>query len=79
MLLAGAALPGDAGPEGQVSWAVHVTVVPAWFDPGEAPIGTALMVLYALHDARAGTEVLPGRGHRQPCGDGQRPGLGPGF
>ena len=50
-LAIGAALPADAGPEGQVTWAVHVTLVPAWFDPGEAPIGTAFMVLYALHDA----------------------------
>jgi len=51
LLAIGAALPADAGPEGQVTWAVHVTLVPAWFEPGEAPIGTAFMVLYALHDA----------------------------
>ena len=26
---------GAAGPEGQITWAVHTTLVPAWFDPAE--------------------------------------------
>ena len=25
----------------QLTWASHVTVVPAWFDPGEASVGSA--------------------------------------
>jgi peptide/nickel transport system substrate-binding protein len=50
-LTIGAAHPADASPEGQITWASHVTVVPAWFDPGEASVGSAFMVLYALHDA----------------------------
>src|SRR5215510_9007149 len=43
--------PVDAAPEGQITWASQVTVVPGWFDPGEASVGSASMVLYALHDA----------------------------
>src|SRR5215510_9564357 len=43
--------PVDAAPEGQIIWASHVTVVPGWFDPGETSVGSASMVLYALHDA----------------------------
>jgi len=38
-----------AGPEGQITWAEHTTLVPAWLDPGEAMILTG--ALYALHDA----------------------------
>src|SRR5258706_694411 len=41
-----------AGPEGQMIWAVHVSIAPAWFDPGEHPgIVTSMMIFYALHDA----------------------------
>src|SRR5258708_5090825 len=41
-----------AGPDGQLTWAVHTTLVPAWFDPIDLPgVITPYMVLYALHDA----------------------------
>src|SRR5438132_11590223 len=50
-----AAAPGRtraAGPEGQLSWGVHISLAPTWFDPAETPgIITPFMVLYALHDA----------------------------
>ncbi len=39
-------------PVGQVTWAVHISLAPTWFDPAETPgIGTPFMILYALHDA----------------------------
>lgn len=39
-------------PSGQMTWAVHVTIAPAWFDPAETlPVITPYMMLYALHDA----------------------------
>jgi peptide/nickel transport system substrate-binding protein len=45
-------VPGAAAPEGQVTWAVHISLAPTWFDPAETPgIGTPFMMLYALHDA----------------------------
>jgi peptide/nickel transport system substrate-binding protein len=47
-------LTGSAGaaPEGQLTWAVHVSLAPAWFDPAEtAGIITPFMFLYAIHDA----------------------------
>src|SRR5262245_33489190 len=45
--------------EGQMMWAVHISVAPAWCDPSETPgIVTAVMVPYALHDAVA--KPLPG-------------------
>jgi peptide/nickel transport system substrate-binding protein len=39
-------------PEGEMRWALYVTLSPAWFDPGEV-VGliTPFWVLYALHDA----------------------------
>jgi peptide/nickel transport system substrate-binding protein len=39
-------------PEGEMRWALYVTLAPAWFDPGEA-VGelTPFWVLYAIHDA----------------------------
>jgi peptide/nickel transport system substrate-binding protein len=59
------AVPAAAGPEGQMTWAVHITLAPTWFDPAETPgIGTPLMILYALHDALVkpmpGNAMAPG-------------------
>ncbi len=35
-----------------MSWAVHVSLAPTWFDPAETSgIITPFMVLYAIHDA----------------------------
>jgi peptide/nickel transport system substrate-binding protein len=43
-------LGGDTA--GQLTWAVHVSLAPTWFDPAETPgIITPFMELYALHDA----------------------------
>jgi len=40
------------GPQGTLTWGVHVTLAPTWFDPAETPgIVTPFMVLYGLHDA----------------------------
>src|SRR6478672_7164635 len=43
----------QAKPDGEMRWALYVTVAPAWFDPGESVVGviTPFWVLYALHDA----------------------------
>jgi peptide/nickel transport system substrate-binding protein len=55
VLLAGA--PSDdaaaqAKPDGEMRWALYVTLSPAWFDPGEVVgVLTPFWVLYALHDA----------------------------
>ena len=39
-------------PEGEMRWALYVTVPPAWFDPAEVVgVITPFWVLYALHDA----------------------------
>jgi peptide/nickel transport system substrate-binding protein len=47
-----AAAPAGATPEGQMTWAAHISLAPTWFDPAETPgIGTPFMILYALHDA----------------------------
>jgi peptide/nickel transport system substrate-binding protein len=44
--------PVAAAPEGQLTWAVHVSLAPAWFDPAETTgIITPFKFLYALHDA----------------------------
>src|SRR6266403_5591810 len=41
-----------SGPQGQLTWGVHTTLAPTWFDPAETPgIITPFMVLYAIHDA----------------------------
>ena len=52
-LMAGVpSLGWSAGPDGQLTWGVHVSLAPTWFDPAETPgIITPFMVLYALHDA----------------------------
>jgi peptide/nickel transport system substrate-binding protein len=44
-------VPARAAPEGQLTWAVHVSLAPTWFDPAETSgIITPYMVLYAVHD-----------------------------
>src|SRR5258705_330284 len=42
----------QAKPEGEMRWALYVTLSPVWFDPGEV-VGqiTPFWILYALHDA----------------------------
>ncbi|HJU16390.1 MAG TPA: ABC transporter substrate-binding protein [Stellaceae bacterium] len=52
-LVAGAPLPARAAaPAGQLTWAIHVSLAPTWFDPADTPgLITPFMVLYALHDA----------------------------
>jgi peptide/nickel transport system substrate-binding protein len=55
LILLGSAVPAPpaiAAPEGQVTWAAHISLAPTWFDPAETPgIATPFMILYALHDA----------------------------
>ena len=49
-----------AGADGQLTWAVHVSLAPVWFDPAEVSgIITPFLVLYALHDAVV--KPMPGR------------------
>src|SRR6516165_10910868 len=39
-------------PDGQLTWALHVSLAPLWFDPADTQaLITPFMVLYALHDA----------------------------
>ena len=42
----------QAKPDGEMRWALYITISPNWFDPGEV-VGqhTPFWVLYALHDA----------------------------
>jgi peptide/nickel transport system substrate-binding protein len=65
-LAAGTAGPAmAAAPAGQLTWAVHVSLAPAWFDPAETQgIITPFMVLYALHDAMV--KPMPGKA-QAPC------------
>ena len=47
-----ASSPVGAAPEGQLTWAFHVSLAPTWFDPAEtAGIITPFKFLYAMHDA----------------------------
>jgi peptide/nickel transport system substrate-binding protein len=59
LIFAVAAVPVAAAPEGQMTWGVHVSLAPTWFDPAETPgIVTPFMVMYGLHDAML--KALPG-------------------
>src|SRR5678816_1792985 len=53
---------GQSKPEGEMRFALYVTLAPAWLDPGEATPGvlTPFWVLYALHDALV--KPMPGQG-----------------
>src|SRR5216117_1317215 len=66
LLLGALANPAAAQtkPEGEMRWALYVTLAPAWFDPAEV-IGvlTPFWVLYAMHDALV--KPMPGN-HQTP-------------
>jgi peptide/nickel transport system substrate-binding protein len=48
-----------AAPEGQMTWGVHISLAPTWFDPAETlGIITPFMVMYAIHDAMV--KAMPG-------------------
>ena len=54
--------PAVAAPEGQLTWGVHITLIPTYFDPADTPgLVTPFMILYALHDALV--KPMPGRPH----------------
>src|SRR5258705_10447628 len=53
------AAPAAAAPEGQMTWGVHISLAPTWFDPAETQgLITPFMILYAIHDAMA--KAMPG-------------------
>ena len=60
-LAAGAPLPVLAAPaKSELTYGVHVSLAPTWFDPAEATgIITPFMILYALHDAMV--KPMPGK------------------
>jgi peptide/nickel transport system substrate-binding protein len=48
-----------AAPDGQLTWGVHISLAPTWFDPAETQgIITPFMLMYAIHDALA--KAMPG-------------------
>jgi peptide/nickel transport system substrate-binding protein len=54
-----------AAPDGQLTWGIHVSLTPTWFDPAETlGLITPFMVLYALHDAMV--KPMPGK-LQAPC------------
>jgi len=61
LLVAAALAPSPAAAaDGQLTWAVHITLAPTWFDPAETPgLITPYMLMYALHDALV--KPMPGQ------------------
>jgi peptide/nickel transport system substrate-binding protein len=54
-----------AAPAGKLTYGVHVSLAPTWFDPADTQgIITPFMVLYALHDAMV--KAMPGKA-QAPC------------
>src|SRR2546423_1800250 len=43
--------PAQSQPQGEMRWALYVTLSPMWFDPGEYAGLTPFWVLYGIHDA----------------------------
>jgi peptide/nickel transport system substrate-binding protein len=61
LILALALAPTPArAQQSQMTWAIHITLAPTWFDPGEhSGIITIMKVLYAIHDAMV--KPMPGQ------------------
>jgi len=59
------AMAQKGAPAGQMTWALHFTLTPQWFDPAETGgLLTLTMGLYALHDALV--KPMPD-GQLSPC------------
>jgi ABC-type transport system substrate-binding protein len=59
------ALAQKGAPTGQMTWAMHITLAPTWFDPAETgALQTPYLCLRALHDALV--KPMPD-GHLSPC------------
>ena len=59
-LTAGPGSSAGAAPQGQLTYGVHVSLPPAWFDPAETTgIITPFMILYAMHDGLV--KAMPGQ------------------
>jgi peptide/nickel transport system substrate-binding protein len=59
VLMGGWGPQAAAEPKGEMVYALHVTIAPAWFDPAEMPSQiTPFIIAYALHDALV--RPLPG-------------------
>ena len=52
LMAGGARSSSAADAQGQLTWGIHVSLAPTWFDPADTQgIITPFLVLYALHDA----------------------------
>jgi peptide/nickel transport system substrate-binding protein len=59
------AVAQKSAPTGQMTWAMHITLAPTWFDPAETgALITPYICLYALHDALV--KPMPD-GRMSPC------------
>jgi peptide/nickel transport system substrate-binding protein len=59
-LAAGSGRAAGTSPQGQLTYGVHVSLAPTWFDPAETTgLITPFMVLYALHDGLV--KAMPGQ------------------
>ena len=59
LVLGAPGLAQASGPQGQLTWGIHVSLAPTWFDPAETQgLITPFMILYALHDAMV--KPMPG-------------------
>jgi ABC-type transport system substrate-binding protein len=60
LVLVVACAPARAeAPSGTMTWGVHTTLVPAWFDPAENIQATPFMIQMATHDALV--KQMPGK------------------
>jgi peptide/nickel transport system substrate-binding protein len=60
VMLSAVTVASPATAQSQMTWAVHISLAPTWFDPAEhTGIVTLLMVLYAVHDALV--KPMPGQ------------------
>jgi peptide/nickel transport system substrate-binding protein len=60
LIIAGPAPARATGPEGQLTWGVHISLAPTWFDPAEmSGIITPYLLYYAQHDALV--KAMPGQ------------------
>jgi len=59
-LTANAGSAVGAAPQGQLTYGVHISLAPVWFDPAETTgLITPFMLLYALHDGMV--KAMPGQ------------------
>jgi ABC-type transport system substrate-binding protein len=69
LIVAAASAPAGAAPEGQMTWGVHISLAPTWFDPAETPGIITPFNGQGPRVEESGLGLIPGHAYSAPYED----------